>query len=98
MNKIPLKILTSPIREPFWKYRAVSLKKYHFVEANRVQFHCSYINKKGKLEFPFLYEIDSKVVFDYIKNNPHMQKSDRYIIPIILFDKIERRKEIKNVK
>ena len=87
MSKIPLKVLVSPIKEPFWKYRAFGLQEYHFFEADRVQCVCDYRNKEGKLEYPWVYEIDSEKALKCRKWNRLR------LIPIGDFERIELRKE-----
>ena len=87
MSKIPLKILYSAVKEPFWKYRAFGLDEKHFHEANRVQCVCDWKNKKGDLEFPWVYEINS--------NKALLCQSWKKLklVPISQFDKIELRKD-----
>ena len=90
MTKIPLKVLVSPVKEPFWKYRAFGLSVKHFHEADRVQCICDWRNKEGKLEFPWVYEIDS------VKAVKCQTWKQLKLIPIGEFDKVELRKEYDN--
>jgi len=79
--KQPLKILTSPVREPYWKLKGFGLKKYHFAEAERIRFQCDWKLANGEYMFPNYLEIDSRKVYNLAEFNKNLEKKDRYIVP-----------------
>lgn len=92
-KKFDLKILKSPIKEPFWKYQAFGLKKFHFFEARRLQVRCDYLDKSGNLTFPYIYEIDTE---EYLKN-PKSWKN-LFLVPVSRLEKVKLRTGIKDTK
>jgi hypothetical protein len=83
------------IREPFWKYLAFGIALFLFEEHGAIQTRCSYRyltgSKRGQLQFPHMYRIDSvKVLAALNMGRYHKMVSkkgvDLVIIPISEFE------------
>jgi hypothetical protein len=90
-EKKELKILTSPIKKPLFSPLAFSLKKYHFIEANRIRCYCDYKTKDGKYICPNYLEINSNKVFNMAEFNPTnvCKYPGMFTIPVDQFDVME---------
>jgi hypothetical protein len=97
MIKIPLKTLIHPVSVPYWKAKGFGLKKYHFIEADRVRFRCSYRKIDGNLLYPFWFEVASKDVFLY-NEIPRFKDHTLFIVPESICAKKERIESEKKIE
>ena len=97
----PLKVLESPNRKPAFLGKGMiyfGLKKYHFIEANRVRFKSIYKNKDGEYMFPNYFEVNSKKVQDMAIKGEKYNRKDLYYVPPHLCDIMEEIEEVKNAQ
>jgi len=83
---IPLKVLYSAIRAPFFSKQGFGLGEHHFYDAKRIQCTCSYTDKNGVRLWPHKYEIDSEKAF---RVGERWEKGHLLIIPIKEFDVVK---------
>ena len=83
---IKIKVLTSPIREPFRLYNGAGLGLHHFYEAENLQFECSYKDKDGTRKYPFIYEVNCK---EALESYPRYTQKDGRILVVCPFAKLK---------
>lgn len=80
-----IKVLTSPVKEPYWKFKAAGLDEKHFKEADAVHFTCSFKDKYGDKMFPGVYEMKSDIALSFCKRD---EKNPKLVL--VPFDQCRR--------